>query len=300
VNVTLPRLGFGSASITPETGVTLEQAVDVVQYAYAQAIRFFDTAPHYGAYSAESRIGLALRGIPRADYLLETKVGRLIQADGTRVFDFSRAGILKSLEGSLKRLNTDYVDGLLLHDPIGYAQQVIDEAYPLLVDLKAQGVVRWIGVGVKDYTLLCALAQQRAFDVFMQAGHYTLLEQEAYDALNVYAQHGVTVIAAKVYQSGILATGTVEGARYNYGPAPQSIVMRVRGIEQICAQYCVPLRAAALQFVLAHPSIQGAVIGMQSRTHVEDALAMLSDTVPAAFWQALRDAGYLQAGLPTP
>lgn len=300
MNSIFPVLGFGTASIVPEYNISAEQAIDTVQYAYEQGMRFFDTAPHYGAYAAEERSGLALRGINRTSYILETKVGRLIQPDGTRIFDFSRDGILRSFEGSLMRLKTDYIDSVLLHDPYDYETQVREEAHATLLELKAQGVVKRIGIGIKDYVLLKRLAQTCEFDVFMQAGHYSLLEQEAQAAMHDFAQRGITVLLAKVYQSGILATGAIEGAQYNYRPAPPQILERVKAIEVLCQQHAMPLRAAALQFARAHPAVNSLVIGMQTRQHVDDAQQMLKHPIPAQFWQNMREAAYLPQGAITP
>ncbi len=297
----ISRLGLGTASITGMFGheITDADAVQMIHFALDAGVTLFDTAPHYGPLEAETRLGLALEGVPRESYVLETKVGRIIQPDGSRVFDFSYDGIMQSLEGSLKRLKVDAVDSVLLHDPYDFEQQIIDESFPVLAELRSQGVVKAIGVGIADYALLSRLTAHCDFDVYMQAGHYSLLEQGAQPALELYANKRIVVLAAKVFQSGILATGLHPDARYNYGKTPPHIVDAMMKIEAICAEYDVPLRAAALQFVAAHPAVSALVMGARNTSQLSDTLANLQVPVSGEFWSALKDAEVIPHGAPT-
>jgi D-threo-aldose 1-dehydrogenase len=302
----IPGVGFGSASIgnlyseVPET-----RAIETIQYALEKGICFFDTAPQYGAGLAEERIGLALHGVNRDEFIIETKIGRLIMPDKQEVFDYSRDGVLRSLESSLKRMKIDYVDSLLIHDPDAGApstRYIIEETFPALATLKAEGVVKAIGIGINYWQMLLELLNSTEFDCFMLAGRYTLLEQTALDALASFQVKGVSVIGAGVYNSGILATGTRSGLPpyYQYKPAVSGVIERVRKLEAICDQFNVILPMAAIQFVAAHPAMTSLVIGLQTKQEIDATLAYFQQPIPDEFWLALRDQQFIEAAAPLP
>jgi D-threo-aldose 1-dehydrogenase len=302
----LPRIGFGSAPIANLfTEISDSTAVETIQSAFEAGINFIDTAPHYGAGLAERRIGLALQGIARESFILETKIGRLITSAGERVYDYSRDGVLKSLEASLKRMNLDYVDILLIHDPdmvFDSCTYLLEETFPALDELRSQGVVKAIGVGINHHDMLLELTKSADFDCFMLAGRYTLLEQTALHALNTFKAQGIDILAAGVFNSGILAKGTEhsEQIHYNYQSAPAKIIKRVKQIEAVCNKYDVALPAAALHFVSAHPAVTSLVIGMESPEQVQATMEFTKTTIPDEFWRTLREEGLIATDAPLP
>jgi D-threo-aldose 1-dehydrogenase len=313
----LGRLSLGTGPLgnqfAPVDDVT---ATATVHAAWAAGVLAFDTAPHYGAGVAERRLGVALRGRPRAEFVVSTKVGRLLaprvagrakqpapfiedpQVD--RVWDFSRDGVLCSLDGSLRRLELDAVDIVYLHDPDDHFDAVLAEGYPALHELRAQGVVRSIGAGMIDAGNLAALVAATDMDRVLLAGRHTLLEPDrALDALDLCARRGVKVVAGGVLNSGILAA-PVAGARYDYETAPPPVLARAQEMERVCLRHGVPLLAAALQFPLGHPAVESVVIGARSPRDVEVNSAELARPIPADLWAELRELGYLPARAPVP
>lgn len=299
-------IGFGTAPIANlYSEIPEKQAVETIQYALEAGINFIDTAPHYGVGLAERRVGLALSGVERERYTIETKIGRLITSDGDRILDYSRDGVLKSLDASLKRMNLDYVDSLLIHDPDSLYdthEYFVKETFPALADLRRQGIVKSIGVGMNQWEMLADLAQYVDFDCFMLAGRYTLLEQNSLNAMNMFKTRGISVFAAGVYNSGILATGTQHAGplHFQYGPASSEIIAKVQDIEKICDKYDVILPAAALQFVATHPSITSMVIGMESIKQIQQALKWSQMPIPDDFWNALRESKLIDKDAPLP
>ncbi len=299
--LSIPALGLGGAAFANlYRPISDQEAYDTVRLALDNGVRFFDTAPHYGQGVGEERLGVALAGIPREDYVLSTKVGKLVSAERTLIFDYSRDGVVRSLEASLKRLNLDHVDILLIHDADDHYQQAIDEAYPALHDLRAQGVVKAIGAGMNQWEMLLKFAQNGDFDCFLMAGRYTLLEQHSLDALAYFQQKNIAVFGAGVYNSGILATGAKDGAKFNYLDAPADVIERTRRLEALCEQHSVPLKAAALQFVGAHPAITTLLVGAETAAQFRETLDMLRTNIPAAFWAGLRAAGLVDERAPLP
>lgn len=302
----VPKFGFGSAPIANMySDIPDAQAIETIQYAIQVGINFIDTAPHYGAGLSEERIGLALKGLKRDDYIIQTKIGRIIGENGRRVHDFSHDGVMQSLEASLKRLDIDYVDSLLIHDPDEIApstQYIIHETYPTLAKLKQEGVVRAIGVGVNRPNMLLELNDSTEFDCFLLAGRYTLLEQKALDALNTFQSKGISILAGGVFNSGILATGTRSGVppHFQYEIASSAIIEQVQKIEAVCDTYDVILPAAAIQFVAKHPAITSLVIGMDSKEQIDAALAYSRQSIPKEFWIELRDNNLVEADAPLP
>jgi D-threo-aldose 1-dehydrogenase len=286
----LPGVGLGTAPIGGLYTLSPEaDAIDAVQHAFASGIRFFDTAPHYGAGVAEDRLGHALKGLPRDDYVLSTKVGRLVTGEGTMTFDFSRDGVLRSIDESMRRLQVDRIDILHMHDPDAHFRQAVDEAYPVLAELRDQGAIRAIGVGMNQWRMPCDFVRETDIDCMLLAGRYTLLEQEgpARHLFPLCLERGVQVIAGGVFNSGILASGAHPEARYNYRIAPHEIQERIRRIEAICAEWGVSLRTAAVQFPLRHPAVASIVVGTRAVHKIDDLTHDLATLIPEGFWDDL-------------
>jgi len=306
------RLIFGGAPIGGLFAPVSEvQAHATLAGAWAAGIRTFDTAPHYGVGLSEQRLGGFLRGIPRADYVLSTKVGRvLVPATGevegaeafygtprlSRVFDYSRDGVLASLEASLARLGTDRIDIVLIHDPDNHARQALDEALPTLAHLRATGVIGAVGVGMNQAPMLEWFVARADLDCVLMAGRYTLLDtRAARTLLPECRKRGVAVLAGGVFNSGILA-GPGPGATYNYAPAPAAMVDRAKRMRDVCERHGVPLAAVALQFTLAHPAVTAALVGARSAAEISQDAGYLRTPVPDAVYQELIAGGLLVPG----
>lgn len=288
------RIGLGTAHIGKGTDA---HAVAIVQKALESGITFLDTAP---LYNTERFLGLALQGIPRASYVLATKVGRLPDGQGGFTFNFSREDVLRSIDNSLNALKIDRIDILHIHDPDDHYQQALDEAFPTLADLRSQGVIKAVGSGMNQWQMLADFARNADFDCFLLAGRYTLLEQTSLDALELFGQKRISVFPGGVYNSGILATGATANATYNYRLAPPEIMNKARRLEAICSKHNVPLNAAAVQFVDAHPSVTSLIIGADQVEQIEQNINALYVPIPAAFWDDVRAEGLIEAGAPTP
>ncbi len=309
--VTVTRLGMGLAPIGGLfTPVGDEQAVAAIDAAWQQGVRFFDTAPLYGAGLSERRAGVALRG--RGDVTLATKVGRRLvpgdAADGmwsepsgaAPVWDFSNAGVRRQHRDSLDRLGLDRVDILHLHDPDDHLAEALTEALPALVELREQGTIGAVSAGMNQSAALTELARTGQFDCFLLAGRYTLLDQSGLaDLLPECERRGISVICGGVYNSGILADPGQNGT-FDYRSAPPEIVAKARAMAEVCARHGVPLRAVALQFPLAHPAVAAVVVGMRSAAEAADAVAMAALEIPGALWHDLVKAGLLDPELPVP
>jgi D-threo-aldose 1-dehydrogenase len=308
----LPGLGFGAAqlgNLFRET--TDEDSAAAVAAAWNAGIRYFDTAPHYGLGLSERRLGAALAAHPRAEYLVSTKVGRLlvpspetatskdtpfeVPAGLRREWDFSRSGILRSLESSLSRLGLDRVDIVYLHDPDDQWDEASTTGFAALAELRDQGAVRAIGVGMNQSAMLAEFVRRCDIDVVMLAGRFTLLDQSALDDLLPLAlDHDVAVVAAGVYNSGLLSRPDVSmDAHYDYVTAPAKMVARAQAIAALCQAHGVALPAAAVQFPLRHPAVQCVVVGARTATHVRDAITRSSAHIPGRLWDELVDAGLI-------
>ncbi|MFG1958942.1 aldo/keto reductase [Nonomuraea sp. NPDC049028] len=304
--IELPRHGFGAAPIAGlYEAVSDEQARATVDAAWSHGVRLFDTAPHYGVGLSERRLGAALAG--REGYVLSTKVGRLlvpsamggrdeqgfdVPAAFERVWDFSGDGVRRSLEESLARLGLDRVDIALIHDPDAHADQAISEAYPALAELRSQGVIGAIGVGMNQWQVPLRFVQETDIDVVMLAGRYTLIDQSGLPLLDACADRGVRVLAAGVFNSGLLATST-PGGTYNYEPAPAEVLDRARRIAKVCERYDVPLPQAAMAFPLRHSAVASIVIGARSPEEVASNAALWERPVPDNLWSELEAEGLL-------
>ncbi len=308
----VPKIALGTApigSMAAQFGfaVSDEDTRSTILHALAKNIRFIDTAPLYGNGLAELRIAPVIRDLPRKDLVLATKAGWLPNkvgggvADGTRIY--TRDAILRSVEESLKRLQTDYLDIVHVHDPdLGdFRSQVLDQAFPALHELKSQGTIRAVGAGMNEWRMLADFARNADVDCFLLAGRYTLLEQESLETFMPFMlKKKISIFLGGVFNSGILATGAVPGARYNYDLAPEGMVRKTRHIQEVCARHNVPLRAAALQFAAAHPAVATLVLGMVTPAQVDDILSMLDTPIPSPFWQELRAENLIDLGAPTP
>jgi D-threo-aldose 1-dehydrogenase len=305
----LPEYGLGTAHVVQQGE---KVAATTIEKAYEEGIRFFDTAPLYGTAGSdqgtgrsESVVGKALAGVPRESYILATKVGRR----GETIFDFSRDGILASVEESLKRLKTDTLDILHIHDPdlaqwrppssqVPIYRQVLDEAYPVVAELRSQGVVKAIGVGMNQWEMLDDFARNGDFDCFLLAGRYTLLEQTSLNFLENCLARGIAVVLGGVFNSGILVRDLVPGVHYNYEAAPQEVLGRAQAIASLCQRHGVPLPVAALRFAALHPAVTSLVVGAESPAEVTQNLGMLSAKVPDQLWRDLKNGGLLENNAP--
>jgi D-threo-aldose 1-dehydrogenase len=305
------EMAFGGAAIGGlYREVSEADARAAIDAAWDGGIRTFDTAPHYGLGLSERRLGDALRDRPREEYVISTKVGRLLEpvgpgpavgldtSDGfavparyVRRFDYSAGGVRRSLQESLQRLGLDRVDIALIHDPDSHGEQALGEAYPALAEMRAQGMVGAIGVGMNQTAMLTRFIEEADIDVVLLAGRYTLLDRSGAEEMLPAAQRcGVSVIAGGVFNSGLLAA-PVAGATYDYQAAPDAVISRALRLAEACGGFGVPLRAAAARFPLTHPAICSVLIGMRSRAEVTDALGLRGLDIPAALWDALAAAG---------
>jgi D-threo-aldose 1-dehydrogenase len=277
------------------------QARATVDAAWERGVRMFDTAPHYGAGLSERRLGAALKGRPRDELVVSTKVGRLLverrspsdrsmfpgEPAVDRVFDFSRDGVVRSLEASLERLGLDRVDVVHVHDPDDALDQAIGEALPALVELRDQRVIGAVGAGMNHAGPLARIVREADVDCVLVAGRLTLLDQRACEELlPACAEHGVAVIAAGVFNSGVLADPGPE-ATYDYGPAPEATLERARRIAAVCARHGVPLGAAAIGFPLRERAVACVLVGARSPAEVAADVDWFAADVPDALWDEL-------------
>ena len=280
-------LGFGTAPLG-DLFAKLDDhvAIAAAERAFALGVNLLDTSPLYGHGLSEHRCGTAIRSVPRENIVLCTKVGRWMdpfhgRGDGSNfaggaphraVFDYSYDGTMRSVEQSLLRLGTDRLDLLLIHDVDVWThgadaiearfREAMEGAYVALDKLRSERVVAGIGIGVNEADMCVRFAKAGSFDTMLLAGRYSLLEQPALpEFLPLALQQGIGVMLGGVFNSGILATGAIPGAKYNYTPAPPEVLDRVRRIERVCADHGVPLPVAAMHFSLAGPAVSSLVLG---------------------------------------
>jgi D-threo-aldose 1-dehydrogenase len=295
--VSVTTLGFGGAGIAGlYAAVPPPEAAAAVRRAYERGIRYFDTAPHYGAGLGERRLGAALPGT----CVVSTKVGRLLvplrpgeppEPEGfadpppyRRAWDWSAEGIARSLTSSLERLGLDHVDVVYLHDPDDHEEEVYASAYPALAALREQGVVRAIGAGMNQAAMLTRFVERLDLDVVLCAGRYTLLDRSAEESLlPACVRRGTSVVVGGVYNSGLLAGGST----YDYRPAPPDVRARMERLKEICAAHGVPLRAAALRFPLRHPAVASVLAGCRSAAEVDDNADLFGIDIPESLLEAL-------------
>jgi D-threo-aldose 1-dehydrogenase len=318
-------MGFGSAPLGNYLRPLSEADCDAtLQAAWEAGMRYFDTAPFYGFGLSEQRVGRLLKQVDRHDYVFSTKVGRLFEpCDPEEVnslffrntpqlrfyYDYSYDGVMRSYAESLERLGLDSVDILYVHDICAFAhgdregseraiRELMDQGgWRALVELRDAGDVRAIGAGVNEWQPCARLLELADPDLFLLAGRYTLLEQEPVDCLFPQCEaRGVGIVAGGPYNSGVLA-GT---PTYNYAEIPAEISERVDALARICHHYDVPMAAAALQFIIAHPVVVSVIPGGQNVKETRQNAEMLDVSIPAMFWQDVRAAGLIHPSAPTP
>jgi D-threo-aldose 1-dehydrogenase len=301
------EIGFGGSALgNLYRATTDDEAHAAVERAWAGGVRYFDTAPHYGLGLSERRLGTALAHHPRGDYVLSTKVGRLlvpnpaptgsdlaaggfdVPDDVVRRFDFSRDGVYRSLESSLGRLGLNHVDIVYVHDPDNDIATAIREAIPALVELRDQGVVGAVGVGMNQWEAPLQMVRETDLDVVMLAGRWTLLDRSGEQLVSECADQGVAVVAAAPFNSGLLARDRpTAGARFDYGTAPDEQLSRAHELAEICERHATHLPAAAVQFALRTPTVVSVVVGQRSSAQVAATLHFAGETISAAAWAAL-------------
>jgi len=323
------ELGFGTAPLgNLYKSISDEDARATLDAAWDGGVRYFDTAPLYGLGLSETRLNPFLRGKPRQEYVLSTKVGRLIQycAPEHRAgigkwfdvpqrrenYDYSYDGIMRSFEHSFSRLGVDQIDILYVHDLCAFthgskaaSDMRIEEffggrGYDAMISLRDQGLIKAIGGGINEWEVCQTLAERGDFDLFLLAGRYTLLEQAALDSfLPLCEARGIGIVTGGPYNSGILATGAKPGAFYNYDPAPQGIIDRVNAIEAVCTDHGVRMVDAAFQFPLLHPTHVAVIPGGQGVTEMDSNLQAAQASIPATLWSALKAKGLMREDAPT-
>jgi D-threo-aldose 1-dehydrogenase len=314
----IARVGLGTAPLgNLYVPVNEEEAVSTVRRAVEVGFAHVDTAPFYGFGLSEERVGGALSEVGRDRFTVSTKVGRVLVRAGrsearrqsywavaspmTAVFDFSAEGVKKSIEGSRRRLKLDRFDILLLHDCDEHVEQALREAYPVLATMKDVGETAAIGAGLNSYETALKLAREEQFDCFLLAGRYTLLEQGAMDEfLPLCHDRKIGLLVGGPFNSGILASDPSPSSRYNYDTAPADVLEKARRIKEVCDKYGVPLSAAALQFILAHPTVTSVIPGCRSQSEVESNRRALDVSIPSTLWEELKGEGLLREDAPTP
>lgn len=326
--LTFTELGFGTAPLgNLYRAISDDDAHAVLTRAWDLGVRYFDTAPLYGLGLAETRLNRFLRGKPRGDYVLSTKIGRLLRRcepgeertgagkffdvpTRREVYDYSYDGVMRSLEFSLERLGVDSIDVLYAHDLDIFThgseaarnarlEELMAGGYKALLSLRDQGVIKAFGAGVNEWQACQWLTERGDFDLFLLAGRYTLLEQEALETfLPLASQRGIGIIIGGPYNSGILATGPKPGAFYNYDVAPQPILDRVARIEAVCKRHTTRMVDAAFQFPLRHPAVVSVIPGGQGVAEMEaNAVAAFAE-IPPALWADLKTEGLMRQDAP--
>ncbi|WAC70297.1 aldo/keto reductase [Microbacterium sp. SL75] len=307
IGLPLTTLGVGGAqfgNLFRET--TDEESAAAVDAAWERGIRYFDTAPHYGLGLSERRMGAALRGRPRDEYVLSTKAGRLlvdnpegegqldddgfiVPATTKRVWDFSRDGVRRSIHESLERLGVDRIDIAYLHDPDEHWDAASTTGIEALRELREEGVLGAIGVGMNQAEMPAAFIRECDIDVVMLAGRYTLLDRTAErELLPLAVEHDVAIVAAGVYNSGLLSSPDVPtDARFDYSQAPEALIEGARDMAALCREYGVTLPDAAVQFALRHPAVRSVVLGARTVQHVTSGVERAQVEIPAELWERL-------------
>jgi D-threo-aldose 1-dehydrogenase len=323
-------LGLGTATLgNLYAPVSDADAHDTVKTAFDAGVRFIDTAPFYGHGWSEHRVGEAMRGYKRDDIVLSTKIGRLLKPkdpgakgiDGgvfaavlpfEPVFDYSYDGVMRSVDDSLQRLGTHRIDVLLIHDVDRWThgsqeasdrrmKEVLEGGYKAMVKLRESGAVGAIGAGLNEWDTCQTLAEASDLDCFLLAGRYSLLEQESLQTfLPLCVKRGIGIFLGGPYNTGILATGAVPGAMYNYAPAKPDILERVRKFEAVCQRHKVTLASAALQFPLAHPAVCSVIPGAKTAAEVKRNIATLEAPIPRDFWAELKREKLIADAAPVP
>lgn len=323
------RLGVGTAPLGDLYEQLGErQATDMLDASWELGLRLYDTSPFYGSGLAEHRTGALLRRMPRSQFVLSTKVGRWYrpppagrQADRgswagglefDAVVDYSYEGAMRSFEQSTLRLGVSRLDVLLIHDVDVHTHgsreacdrrfdEAMEGAYRALDELRKGGDIQAIGVGVNEADMCARFARSGDFDCMLLAGRYTLLDQSALDEfLPLCEQKGIAMLAAGVFNSGVLASGPQVGAKFNYKNAPPPVLDRVAKLDEVCRAHGVPLAAAAIQFPLGHPSVASVIVGAIDRSEIEQDAQLMATPIPRSLWDQLRSEGLLRQDAPIP
>lgn len=311
-NLRISRLGIGTAPLGGwPAPVPASVGIGTIRRAWEKGIRYFDTAPFYGSGQSETYIGKALEGLPRSQFHLSTKAGRLLVPGEdprslyhdampfTAVFDFSARGVEQSLAESSERLGFS-ADIVYLHDPDHHQSEAMETAYPKLAELRDEGRIKAIGVGMNWVEPLERFAEEGEFDVFLLAGRYSLLEQTALDRLfPVMAEKGMSVVAGGVFNSGLLIDPR-RGSMYDYAAAPDDVVVKAQRLAMVCGKFGVPLRAAALQFAAAHPLVASVIVGARTVAEIDDTLELCALAIPHELWTKLKEDELIRADAPVP
>ena len=325
--VTVPRLGIGTAPLSGATlgdglygGTAHDEAVRILNRAQELGISYVDTAPLYGTGRAEARVGhSSYTSTNRNSFVISTKIGRVLDpvsngvsaqndSDGigelVAVNSWTRDNVRRSLEDSLKRLNMERIDIVYVHDPDvePYGkEQALNEAFPTLIELKEEKVIKAIGCGMNEWQMPLEFIQRFDLDIILLAGRYTLLDHSGLsEFLPECVNRNVKIAVGGPYNSGILARDLSKPVTFDYEPAPENLVTQARKLTKICLDHQVDLKAVALQFVLAHPAIATAIPGAQSIAELEENIKMVQQNIPATLWDNMRDAGLIPQNAPTP
>ncbi|MEM9754738.1 MAG: aldo/keto reductase [Pseudomonadota bacterium] len=325
--LTFTELGFGSAPLgNLYRAISDSEADAILDRAWKAGIRYYDTAPLYGLGLSETRLNRFLRDKPRDDYVLSTKIGRLLTAvpaeerDGIgkwfdvpsrrEVYDYGYDAVLRSVEFSLERLGVNRIDILYAHDLDVFNQgspenlearltELMEGGYRALLQLRDEGVIKAFGAGVNEWQPCQWLTERGDFDIFLLAGRYTLLEQDALETfLPLATERGIGIVIGGPYNSGILATGPKDGAYYNYDPAPKEILDRVARIEAVCARHNTRMIDAAFHFPLAHPAVVTVIPGGQGVAEMESNVSAAQASIPPALWDDLKSEGLMRQDAP--
>lgn len=330
-NILTSRLGFGAAPLgNMFRAIPEEEALATVEAAWNDGIRFFDNAPFYGAGLAEIRMGQALAGKPRDEYVIATKVGRLILDEVEDVSardlgekgdvfkhglpnriinDYSADATLRSIEDSLERLQTDRIDIVWVHDVaqdfygdewLGVFETARKGAFKALDRLRDEGVIKAWGLGVnrvEPIELLLGLEGNRP-DGFLLAGRYTLLDHDKalQRVMPAVAERGLGIVVGGPYSSGAL----VGGPNFEYAPATPAILDKVARIKALADRHGISMKAAGLQFALANPAVAAVIPGASRPDRIAEDSAALAEVIPADFWRDLRAAGLVNSAAPLP
>lgn len=315
----LPYLGVGTAALSGNTlggglygGVELDRAVTIINHAYDEGLRYFDTAPLYGTGKAEYRISLSkLPSVNRNSFIISSKVGRVIHPDTYQpnqkyeqlddliaTNSWTEKNVLLSVEQSLKRLNLEKIDILYVHDPdmeVYGETEAIKGAFPTLIKLREEGLVSAIGCGMNQWEMAYRFVEKFKLDVILLAGRFTLLDQSAAkDFLPLCEKNKVSIVIGGPYNSGILAKDLSKPVTFDYEVAPPHLVKKAEDISKICNNHGVNIKAAALQFVLLHPTVVSAIPGVQSVAEVNENINHVKHDVPIDLWKELNEAGLIE------
>ena len=294
--VEVTRIGMGGAPLGALDG---EIAFDTLNYAHQEGIRYFDTAPLYGSGISEKHYGSFLGTLPRNDFVISSKVGRLIIPGEEIPFNYTQDGILRSIDESLTRLNLDSLDIVLIHDPDDHYVPALNEAFPTLSNLKDQGIIKAIGAGMNQWEMLTQFAKEADFDCFLIAGRYTLLDHTAlHELMPICLEKNISLVLGGPYNSGILASNLDEDSTYFYDPSPPKVIEKAKKIKQVCDRYDTPLKAAAIQFGLMHPSVAATIPGPRSPEEIKDNINMASISIPGDLWKELKQENLIHPDCP--